>query len=94
MLVIDGPPLDTNALARYPAGPRLFPRLAPNGTAFLDDAARPDEAQAVARWREAFPHLIGGNPTCEKGCVRLTAPAAVSGGLTQPGLVTNSATVC
>jgi predicted O-methyltransferase YrrM len=94
MLVIDGPPLDTNALARYPAGPKLFPRLSPNGTAFLDDAARPDETQAVARWREAFPHLIRGNPTCEKGCVRLTAPAAVSGGLTQPGLVTNSATAC
>ena len=67
MLVIDGPPLDTNALARYPAGPRLFSRLAPNGTAFLDDAARPDETQAVARWREAFPRLIRGNPTCEKG---------------------------
>jgi predicted O-methyltransferase YrrM len=94
MLVIDGPPLDINALARYPAGPRLFPRLAPGGTAFLDDAARPDEIQAVARWRKAFPHLISGNPTCEKGCVRLAAPAAVSGGLTQPGLVTNSATAC
>ena len=81
-------------LARYPAGPKLFPRLAPNGTAFLDDAARPDETQAAARWQAAFPHLIRNNPTCEKGCVRLTVPAAVSGGLTQPGLVTDSATAC
>ncbi|MGF7208781.1 putative O-methyltransferase YrrM [Skermanella aerolata] len=97
MLVIDGPPLDTNALARYPAGPRLLPRLAPGGAAFLDDAARPDETKAVARWQDAFPHLVRSNPSCEKGCVRLTAPggaAAVSTGLTQPEPVTNSATAC
>jgi predicted O-methyltransferase YrrM len=97
MLVIDGPPLDINALARYPAGPRLLPRLAPGGAAFLDDAARPDETRAVARWQHAFPDLIRSNPSCEKGCVRLTAPAGttvVSTGLTQAGLVTNSATAC
>ena len=97
MLVIDGPPLDTNALARYPAGPRLLPRLAPGGAAFLDDAARPDETRAVARWQDAFPHLVRNNPSCEKGCVRLTAPggaAAISTGLTRPEPVTNSATAC
>ena len=94
MLVIDGPPLGTNALARYPAGPRLLPRLAPGGAAFLDDAARPDETEAVARWQEAFPHLVRADLSCEKGCVRLTAPAGISTGLTQPDLVTNSATAC
>jgi len=94
MLVIVGPPLPVNALARFPAGPKLFPRLAPNGAAFLDDAARPDETEAVARWRNAFPHLTRNDPACEKGCVRLTRPADVSAGLTQPGLVTNSATAC
>jgi predicted O-methyltransferase YrrM len=72
MLVIDGPPFNTNPLARYPAGARLFPRLAPKAAVFLDDAARPDETQAVARWMETFPEMKHHTFVCEKGCVRLT----------------------
>ncbi len=61
MLVIDGPPRFVSPLARYPAGPILFPRLAPQGVVFLDDAARDDESRIMARWRAEWPRL---------GCVR------------------------
>ena len=41
MLAIDGPPQATRALARYPAGPALFGRLAPGAAVFLDDVWQP-----------------------------------------------------
>jgi predicted O-methyltransferase YrrM len=74
MLVIDGPPRATRTLARYPAGPLLFPRLAPGGAVFLDDALRPDEQAALARWQSEFPGLQQSALACEKGCAVLTAP--------------------
>jgi len=74
LLVIDGPPQATRRLARYPAGPLLFPRLAPGGAVFLDDAHRPDEQQALARWRAAFPQLQQSDLACEKGCAVLSVP--------------------
>jgi predicted O-methyltransferase YrrM len=71
LIAIDGPPKDTGALARYPAGPALFPRLAPFGTVFLDDAKRPDERAILARWQREFPGLTQSERDCEKGCVVL-----------------------
>jgi predicted O-methyltransferase YrrM len=94
LLVIDGPPFNVNPLARFPAGPKLFPRLAPGGAVFLDDAARPDETRAVDRWLEAFPGMDRQSPTCEKGCVRLTAPAAAAKQLPRLDHATNAATAC
>jgi predicted O-methyltransferase YrrM len=75
MLVIDGPPKRTGKLARWPAGPLLFPRLAPGAVVLLDDAARPDEQEAVRRWRRAHPDLAHADLWCEKGCVELVKPA-------------------
>jgi hypothetical protein len=54
MLVIDGPLLETNALARCPAGPRLFPRLAPAG--------RPSWTTQPARMRPR-PSRAGRKPS-------------------------------
>ena len=71
LLVIDGPPKSTNPQARYPAGPLLFPRLAPAAIVLLDDADRRDEQAAVARWLEQFPALVYNALECEKGCVLL-----------------------
>ena len=73
LLVIDGPPQATRTLARYPAAPLLFPRLAPGGTVFLDDALRPAEQAALVRWRNEFPGLQQSVLPCEKGCAVLTA---------------------
>lgn len=71
MLVIDGPPASTAPQARYPAVPVLRELLSPAAVIFLDDAARPDEKEAVRRWREAYG-LKESNISCEKGCTVLT----------------------
>jgi predicted O-methyltransferase YrrM len=71
LLVIDGPPKDTGLQARYPAGPVLFPRLAPGGAVFLDDAKRDDEVAILDRWRLEFPTMSQQLLHCEKGCALL-----------------------
>lgn len=84
MLVIDGPPQSTGALARYPAGPALFGRLNGGAGVFVDDASRPDEQAMLARWASEFPELQQSLRPCEKGCavlLRLPAAAAAAGSL-------------
>jgi predicted O-methyltransferase YrrM len=79
LLFIDGPPADApKPLARYPAGPVLFPRLSPDGAVFLDDAGRPGEVEVLRRWSGEFPGLGQQRHYCEKGCyeLRWTAPPA------------------
>ena len=71
MLVIDGPPQDTNPCARYPAGPLLFKRLNEASRAFLDDAGRPDEQQTIQLWLGEFPNLQVITHRCERGAVSL-----------------------
>ena len=78
MLVIDGPPESTGPLARYPAGPLLFPRLGAGAAVFLDDAARPDETAIAAKWQAAFPELDQSRPFCEKGCLKLQRALAAA----------------
>ena len=75
MLVIDGPPMPVGPLVRYPAGPILFPKLAPGAAVFLDDAPRDDEKRIIERWMQEFPGLQREDHPCEKGCVSLTWPS-------------------
>jgi hypothetical protein len=72
MLVIDGPPAATCPMARYPAGPLLFGRLAEGAYVFLDDAAREEERAAVDLWaqKEDITIVERLSPT-EKGCAVL-----------------------
>ena len=74
MLTIDGPPQATGHLARYPAGPLLFPRLGANAAVFMDDADRPDERAILARWNAEFPLLAQSSRPCEKGCAVIMTP--------------------
>lgn len=74
MLVIDGPPETTGPLARYPAGPILFPKLASGASVFLDDADRPAEREAVEHWIRQFPDLVNSRLACEKGLAVLRKP--------------------
>ena len=76
MLVIDGPPETTGPLARYPAGPLLFPHLKPGASIFLDDAHRHDEKEAVARWLRERPDLTCTWMPSEKGCAVLRQAGA------------------
>jgi hypothetical protein len=71
LLAIDGPPMHSAELARYPAGPMLFGRMNDHATVFLDDASRPAEQAILARWRDEFPQMRQESVYCEKGCAVL-----------------------
>jgi len=74
-LVIDGPPAESSAMARFPAGPLLHERLAPGAIILLDDAGRPDEQVAVARWiAELGWERVSQVTTTEKGIAILRRP--------------------
>ncbi len=70
-LVIDGPPGRIGRHARYPALPLLAGRLSAGAPILLDDAARPDEREVIARWQAEFPGLSVEQMECERGCVVL-----------------------
>ena len=76
LVFIDGPPDRTGPLSRFPAVPLLYPRLAQDAVIVLDDAARPDEASAVARWAHEFPDLTLRLLPMEKGAAVLRRSAA------------------
>lgn len=71
MLVVDGPPTSVQKQARYPALPLLRERLAPDAIVIIDDAARPDEREMVARWAAEFPEFESRYIFHEKGTVVL-----------------------
>lgn len=72
LLVVDGPPGSLRPLARYPAGPKLLPRLASGALVLIDDAGRPDETEMVRRWIVDFPGLQRESVGAEKGLVALS----------------------
>ena len=55
LLIVDGPPLQTNPLARFPALPLLWDRLSDGAIVLMDDADRADEQEIVRRWMELYP---------------------------------------
>lgn len=72
LLFIDGPPGDTAPQARYPAGPVLLPRCAPDAVVVLDDASREEERTAGDRWLAEDPRLLRTSAAAEKGADVLT----------------------
>lgn len=71
LLVVDGPPLPTAPLARYPAIPLLIQKLANRCVVMLDDADRAPESAAVEKWLTDFPDFQLTRLPAEKGCARL-----------------------
>jgi predicted O-methyltransferase YrrM len=57
MLLIDGPPGNTCAKARFPALPFLWDKLKDDAFAVLDDAGRPDEIASLNQWQEIIPDI-------------------------------------
>lgn len=57
VLVVDGPPGPLQPLARYPALPELYARLAPGAMVYLDDGRREDEQKIASRWQREYPDL-------------------------------------
>lgn len=74
VIVIDGPPMGVNSLARYPAGPNLFVKLNKGGIVILDDASRDDEKEIVKRWLVEYAGMFSVEEIdCpEKGCIVMT----------------------
>jgi predicted O-methyltransferase YrrM len=54
ILVVDGPPGTTQALARYPAVPVLHGRMHNGSVILADDANRDDERQIISMWEKEF----------------------------------------
>ncbi len=55
ILIVDGPPWQTNSLARYPALPLLWNHLAKDALILVDDADRDEETKMVSRWLDEYP---------------------------------------
>lgn len=55
LLVIDGPPFETNKNARYPAVPLLIEHLSDRAVIILDDASRKDENWMARKWAKDYP---------------------------------------
>jgi predicted O-methyltransferase YrrM len=74
---VDGPPGVTGAAARYPALPALHGRMSRDAVLILDDAARDDEIDTVARWVSEFPDVRAQAVPLEKGAaiIRRVLPA-------------------
>lgn len=71
MLIIDGPPVTTQRLARYPALPILSHRLSDDAVILLDDAYRKDEREIIKRWLKEFGGLCLEMIDTEKGAALL-----------------------
>lgn len=54
LLIIDGPPVNCQRLARYPVLPLLKNKLSGNAVVVLDDASRRDERRILEEWRKEF----------------------------------------
>lgn len=66
LLVVDGPPGTGGPAARYPAGPELLPRCAPDALILLDDAHRADERAVSDRWLKENEGLVRTEYTFDK----------------------------
>lgn len=71
LLIVDGPPVTTQKLARYPALPVLFPLLSAKAIILLDDAHRADETKIVNLWLQEFGSFKKENVDAEKGATIL-----------------------
>ncbi len=67
LLIIDGPPVKTAKLARFPALPMLWERLAESAVIILHDTHRPEESEVIKRWQEKYDKLQCINIDSEKG---------------------------
>lgn len=71
LLIVDGPPGHVQAMARFPALPFFFDKLADDAVIVLDDAARDDEKKVVEQWMRQFEGFVYEYLDTEKGTVIL-----------------------
>ena len=66
-VVVDGPPEDTGAMARFPLFRVMGDRIKEGAIVLLDDAGRPDEKRILERWGQDDPRLQVSTVFTEKG---------------------------
>jgi len=66
LMIVDGPPRNVAADARYPAVPLLLNKLHENSVVLVDDGARPGEKEIVSQWKQKYGLLYSAEPL-EKG---------------------------
>lgn len=71
LLVVDGPPEGTQAMARYPALPMLFAKLNEGAYILVDDFMRDDEYAMVNQWLSDYDLTVVQTYANEKGAVIL-----------------------
>jgi hypothetical protein len=81
LLIVDGPPqwIDPKGLPRYPALPRLLPRLSERAELFVDDYKRPPEQEMVRLWLERFPGWKAQSVSTVPGTCLLSRTTTVAG---------------
>jgi len=72
LLIVDGPPADTQDKARYPALPMFYPTLGDNAIIILDDTIRQEEQAIVERWKKEYPGTRFEYIELEKGAAIIT----------------------
>lgn len=72
LLIIDGPPVKTEAFARYPALPVLEKFLSNTCTIILHDTKRKEESDIVKKWLKEFPAFKTSVKRTDKGITILT----------------------
>lgn len=80
LLLVDGPPMQTQRLARYPALPIFEDHLSANATVILDDADRKDEQAILKMWLSQFDSFTSRSKFCRKGLAILTRQSTGSHG--------------
>lgn len=67
LLIIDGPPLETQKNARYPALPSFYSKLSDNAVVIFHDTNRKTESKTVDIWLKEFPDFVHTSLRTEKG---------------------------
>lgn len=78
LLIVDGPPMNVAARARYPAIPVLQNKLSDYVVVLLDDGAREAETETVDLWKQKFGLECSLEPL-EKGAFRGTFRQPIAG---------------
>lgn len=72
IVVVDGPPSQTQPLSRYPVLPIVSSKLSPGAVVLLDDYRRDDEQAVVERWIQEYKGLRLQELDHEKGTAVLS----------------------
>ncbi|MBZ0291053.1 MAG: class I SAM-dependent methyltransferase [Anaerolineae bacterium] len=71
LLIVDGPSVENQVMARYPAVPLLFQKLNPGALILVDGFSQNEEYEMVKRWIRDFHLTIVDTYATEKGAIIL-----------------------